>query len=220
MLKKVILSVIASLLITTNCALAMSFSQPLKIGWIGISQKDGGFACRNASSNNGDYYTVYNKNNKFSYGKGTAKFGKDKDALYVFYDVYTDNDIIRIGGADRKNTVTISILNDWIYKIESDDGITLYPIRFWYGPESDWRIIGTQKNGKYVKYVDTVEITEKYFGFDIRNGPSPVLYDIPICKGDTIIIKYKGHTSKNNIGEFRFKWDNNAQWFSVEQVVY
>lgn len=217
---KKFVSVIVALLTMTNVVLAMSFSQPVEIGWIGMSQKGGGFSCKNESSNNGDYYTVYDKNNKNSYGKGVAKFGTGKDSLYVFYDVYKNKDIIRIGGQNSNNTVMLNILNDWIYKIESDEGLTLYPIRFWYGPESDWRIVGYQKNGKFVKYVSTVDITEKYFGFDIHNGVSPVQYDVPICKGDTIIIKYRGHIKREVIGEFRFKWDDAAQWFSVEQVVY
>ena len=44
-------------------------------------------------------------------------------------------------------------------------------------------------------------------------------------QGDTIILEFK-HTDstikseRETTGEFRFKWDDAAQWFSIEQVVY
>ncbi len=220
MLVRIFFYVSLVLFILSSNSFAMHFSPPVEIGWMGMSQKGGGFSCKNETSNSGDYYTVYDKNNKHSYGKGIAKFGAGKDALYIFYDVYQNKGLVQIGVHNSNNTTTLRILNDWIYMIKSDEWLTLYPIRFLYGPESDWRIVGSQKNGKFVKYISTLDITEKYFGFDIHSGVSPVLYDIPICKGDTIIIKYRGHLSKDNIGEFRFKWDEAAQWFGVEQVVY
>lgn len=50
-----------------------------------------------------------------------------------------------------------------------------------------------------------------------------VIYDKPICRNDSIVIVYrrwhwKGMSDPE--GEFRFKWDDAAQWFGIEQVVY
>jgi len=39
-------------------------------------------------------------------------------------------------------------------------------------------------------------------------------------RGDTLIIEYKSLSGDKKIGEFRFKWDEAAQWFSVEQIKY
>ena len=46
----------------------MTFQQPIEIGWIGISQRNGagGFMFKNETSNNGSYYTGHDKNNKYS----------------------------------------------------------------------------------------------------------------------------------------------------------
>ena len=37
--------------------------------------------------------------------------------------------------------------------------------------------------------------------------------------GDTLIINY-GNWRSREYGEFRFRWDENAQWFGIEQIVY
>lgn len=216
---KMVLGVMLGTLMLSGNALAMTFSEPLEIGCIGMSQKVGGFTCKNESANNGDYYTKYNKNNTHSFGKGVARFGNGADALYVHYNVYQNRGEVKLGGENIANTVSLNILNEWIYRIKSDDGITLYAIRFWYGPDSDWRIIGRKKDGTFVKYIDTMDITEKYFGMSTY-GASPVRYDIPVCQNDTMIIHYMGQKSREYLGEFRFKWDYNAQWFGVEQVAY
>jgi len=201
-------------------ALAMTFSQPVEIGWMGMSPKGGGFTCKNELSNNGDYYTVYIKNNRYSFGKGIAQFGNKKNILYVYYNVYKNGGKVKIGGKNVTNTVEFPIINEWIYEINSDTGIILYPIRNWYGPDSEWRIVGTRKDGNFVLYINTMDITRRYFGLDVRNGGSPIQYDIPSCYGDTVIIKYKHAAKRDFIGEFRFKWDDKAQWFGIEQVVY
>ena len=210
------------MMIASNC-LAMTFSQPVEIGWIGWSQRGGGFSCKNFFYNDGDYYI---KNNKNTYGKGIAGFGNNNsNALYVHYDYYevekSHNGTVYLGGKNLNNTVPIIILNDWIYEIDSDSGLTIYAIRFFYGPDSEFTIIGKQNDGKFVKYVDTQEISKKYFGIDTRGGASPIWYNIPKSKEDTIIIQYSnGKNPKISIGEFRFKWDESAQWFGVEHIIY
>lgn len=225
-MKKILGLLAVFLMISANC-FAMNFSQPVEIGWIGISQARGtagGFCFKNETSNSGDYYTVYEKNNKNSYGKGIARFGSGRDSLYVYYDAYKNNKhVTNIGGDNLKNTIQVNVLNSWIYKITSDRGIIIYAIREWYGTESDWTILGRLENGNFVKYIDTTKITEKYIG--LKNGNvSPVEYKMIKSQEDTIIINYSGHDRKTgrkfDVGEFRFKWDESAQWFGVEHVVY
>ena len=221
-------------IIYSGTVFAMQFSQMEKIGGIGMCQAGGGgggIYVSNASANNGDYYRVYNKKNKISFGKGVARFGNGGDALFIHYNVYQDNQrlLVYCGAENKANTVQTEVFNDFIYKISSDSGITLYPIHFWYGPDSQWRILGRQKNGKFVKYIDTEEISKRYFGTKIVDfGTSQnevcaqfIVYDTVRCEGDTIVIEYSSGRKNEGIkGEFRFKWDEAAQWFSVEQVAY
>ena len=89
-----------------------------------------------------------------------------------------------------------------------------------YGPEKDFTIIGRQKNGKFVKYINTVDITNRYFGCG-KHGASPIVYTNLQSVGNTLVVSYAtGGFPKKTIGEFRFKWDDKAQWFGVEQVAY
>ena len=129
-------------IICSGTVFAMQFYQMEEVGYIGISQAgggSGGIYVGNASANTGDYYRVYNKNNKFSFGKGVARFGNGEDALFINYNAYQENNrgVVYCGAENKANTVQMEILNDFIYKINTDSGITLYPIRFWYSYEAD-----------------------------------------------------------------------------------
>ena len=73
-------------IIYSGTVFAMKLYPMEEIGGIGISQAGGGgggMYVGNASANTGDYYRVYNKNNKISFGKGVAKFGNGEDALFI-----------------------------------------------------------------------------------------------------------------------------------------
>lgn len=212
---------------------AMSLSQPEKIGGIGVAQAGvggGGIYVDNATANDGDYYRIYNKDNNHTFGKGTAMFGQGADALYIHYNAYQEKyrECVYCGGKSIDNTVQLRILIDTIYKINTDMGITLYPIRFYYGLESQWRIVGRRQDGKFVKYIDTEEITKRYFGDNVTNHNGELVsYRMIECYGDTIVAKYdvgvKHHVGRGKSGEYgelRFKWDEAAQWFSVENIVY
>lgn len=210
---------VALIFMVENCS-AMEFSQPVEIGTIRISQRNGagGFMFENATSNNGDYYTGYDKNNRYSYGKGVVKYGNGVDAIYVHYDAYNKDKPARFGKSEINNTVLVDVFNTWIYKINSNSGIMIYAIGEFYGPDREYTIIGTKKDGTFVKYVDTRNITKQYFGINTEGGGSPIVYNSIKCQGNTIIIPYNDHRKTG--GEFRFKWDEKAQWFSVEQVKY
>ena len=204
-MKKFLTLLFALMLSSTTC-FAMTFSRPVEIGRVFISQ---------VGNNNAGWLSVENTS---YYGNGIVCWGNGEDALYMHYGTYNNNDSAKFGGKNVSNTVSVNILNDWIYKIKSDGGITLYAIRFWYGPESDFRIIGRRKDGTFVKYFDTADITKKYFTAN-KDNISPAVYNMPRCQGDTVIIPY-GTQTKKSVGEFRFKWDDKAQWFGIEQVVY
>ena len=210
------------ILMVGNCY-AMQFSQPQEIGWFGIAQAGsggGGFVIKNASQNSRNYFTKYRKDNRQSYEKGVAKFGNGVDSLYVHYNVNNSQNPIQVGGAEKANTIPGFSLTEKVLKVSTDEGITIYALIFEYGPESDFTIIGRQKDGKFVKYIDTVDITTKYFGWN-KQGASPIVYNNLQTAGNTLVLSYaRGGFPRNTIGEFRFKWDNAAQWFGIEQVVY
>ena len=82
-------------------------------------------------------------------------------------------------------------------------------------------LLGRKSDGIFVKYFDTWIISETYFGQGKRIPPG-AFYSDWYCKGNTVVIEYSKYDKmgKIKIGEFRFKWDEKAQWFSVEQVKY
>ncbi|WP_407398485.1 hypothetical protein [Anaerovibrio sp.] len=223
---KIAFEIIAGILIgfitMYSSAFAMSFSEPIEIGSFRLQQagpEAGGYVIKGATENNGEYFTKYNPNNKLSFSRGVAKYGTDDKALYIHYAQNTYHAVAKVGGKNVSNTFEVADLTQDIYKIESDEGQVIYALLFWYGPERNYTIIGCQPDGKFVRYVDTAEITKRYFGWN-KEGAAPIVYEKLAVKGDTITLYYASHLSKYNPGEFRFKWDDKAQWFSVEQVVY
>lgn len=221
---KKLIAILVTFVLVPNICLAMTLSQPQEIGWFGLSQAgkgSGGVVLRHAAQNTGHYFTKYDRNNRESYEKGIARFGNGDNALYVHYDVDNQQNPIWVGGVETSNTIPVLPLNETISKIETDCGITIYTLHYHYGPEQDYAVIGRTTDGKFVKYIDTTEITRKYFG-EGEYGASPAVYSKLEARGDTIIVRYRKHekSSLGTAGEFRFKWDEQAQWFGIEQVVY
>lgn len=202
-------------LFSGNC-FAMQFSQPVKIGGICVDQSSKqGVLIENASYNNGDYYTKAKKDNRSTYGKGMARFGNGEDALYVHYNYYTDFGKFYFGGKDKQNTIVppnVLTIYD-IFRINTDKKITIYPLRKFYSAESDYIIIGRRADNKFVKYIDTEELTKRYFG-----EKNLVQYRDLFSQDNTLIMRYRYHNENNIIeGNFYFKWDDKAQWFSVDK---
>lgn len=210
-------------MIASDC-FAMTFSQPVKIGRIGWFR--GEFFCLNSFYEEGDYYTQYDKDDKKTYGrKGVVGFGNNSNALYVHYNSYeakkNRDGKVYLGGKNLSNTIPLDVQNEFIYQIDSNIGLTIYAIRFFYGPDSEFTIIGKKNDGTFVKYIDTREISKKYFGIDSKRGASSIFYNTPNSQDNTLVISYSdGRNVRTPIGEFRFKWDDDAQWFSVEHIVY
>ena len=129
---------------------------------------------------------------------------------------------MRVGTEDVNNTIVMNMHWDSLFRVKASNGKVFYCINFAYGPDSQWFIVGCHSNGKFVKYIDTEEISKRYFGITTTQTGAPfVIYNKLRCDGDTIFIEYtSAHRDEGIKGEFRFKWDEAAQWFSVEQVAY
>ena len=194
-----------------------------------------------ASYNSGNLVTHENNSRYETYLKGLARWGEGKDALYCYYDTSLSydasakngfiNDGLRFGGKD--NYVFSSSRWRTISKIETDEGITLYALYYRYKYYAELAILGCLKNGSFVKYIDiNVDFSKKYFGNnfgEVNYGPedwnkSGDISTYIRCQGDTIIVPYfvVGYNPHRTVetGEFRFKWDDAAQWFGVEKIVY
>lgn len=212
--------VIISMMLFANTAAAMTFSQPVKIGGAVRWNQTGGFMVIDATDNIVE--EVFLRNGKaHNFARGVAKFGNETNAVYEHYDTSMNFDTVKVGDSDKNNTISISATtNSIIYEIVNDSRLDFYMIKTGYDIHEDdgYIILGRNLNGRFVKYFDTYEIRKNFFG----DYTSVAFGDIKF-KGDTIIIIYEKQTSNYRyarIGEFRFKWDDAAQWFGVEQVIY
>ena len=214
---------------------SMIFSQPVTIGYIGYTPQPNyrGLPIADATYNDGtpqnekispmffrDLNVEPNSINVKTYLKGVAAW----DELYCAYDIEKDYYNLKFGGKNNYILNTDSSSKK-ISKIDNNKDMKFYILYHNYCV-SHLHILGKQKNGKWVVYLDSKKISERYFsgkdGYKLDGG---IIYEEPICKDDTIIVKYyrwswswKGRNEYE--GEFRFKWDDKAQWFGVEQVVY
>lgn len=67
-----------------------------------------------------------------------------------------------------------------------------------------------------------VPVLKQYFGKDSFGMRGPWFNNCYV-QGDTVVIEYQVSAFKQGYHkgeEIRFKWDESAQWFGVEQVVY
>ena len=227
-MKKFFAGMICGLLFIADSAFAMTFSQPVKIGEIGfpVQAPYQGFIVEGATSNSGK---LYREENTFrgkpvmTCKKGTAIFGSGEDALYCKYDF--DAEISKAMSFGGKNNFVLTGNGSFknLFKIDNDSKLALYAIYHNYCV-SHLNIIGKQKDGKWVVFLDSKKISEKYFGGkDSYKEEGGVIYDIPTCAGDTIVVTYRRwhwEGKSEAEGELRFKWDESAQWFGVEQVIY
>lgn len=226
-MKKIFFTLFALTIFSTDC-FAMTFSQPVKIGGIGfrIQAPYHGYEVDGATKNNGESYFENGKLIKtpfYTYTKGIAQWGTGNNALFCNYlrSTKENGSFIKFGG---KNNYVVSLESQYkkIYKIDTNEGLTLYSIVRISGTERI-NIIGRQKNGKWVSYVDSETLTNKYFsGKQAYKAHDGVHYGEPLVQKDTIVIPYKYQLQFRVAaeGEFRFKWDDAAQWFGIEQVVY
>lgn len=216
-MRKIILITIMLIISVPEFCFAMHFYQSERLGTFYFNQIGHGFMMKGETINIGDKYTKIRGNNSRGYGKGIATFGYGKDALYVAYNAYTGNLDANFGNKQMTSYVPINDMTfKTIYCIKSDSGMTLYPIVRGHS-YVDLTIIGKRQDGTFVKYIESERITSSYFG--MRTFPN-YEYDKVRIFGDTIIVPYCINKDIKIRGEFRFKWNEKAQWFGVEKVDY
>ena len=245
MLIRILTLTMGALLLSVSAScLAMTFSQPVEIGRAFIEARNC-FSVEGAAYHTGipfsneKYIKAYNlrKSPVTIYDKGTTRFGNGEDAIYFHYDArngyasYSSNPVIsKFGDKKIENTVSVNTGDPgYIRLIKSDGGVTLY-LMSCYSQMSRARgyqwihtLIGKRQDGQFVKFFDTTEFSKRYFkDSGIRN----INFADCIVQGDTIILKFKYFANRTDTdikptsGEFRFKWDDKAHWFGVEQVAY
>lgn len=200
---------------------AMTFSQPVKIGKVSDSGiVGGGYNFEGDVSNTGT-----KKNNE--YYDGVVAFGKGEDLIYLHYNNknFQDKNLKRhYGGKNFNNTFAFTQAYGCDFtQIKTNQNITFYMV---HEQQFDIRgekyvLLGRKSDGTFIKYFDTWAISETYFGKGKKFPPND-FYSGWYCKDDTIVIEYSRYnkTGKIKAGEFRFKWDDAAQWFGIEHIVY
>lgn len=218
-MKKILLGVVLSVLLVANNALAMNFSAPEKIGEIGfpVQAPYHGFIVDGATSNDGKAFTEEFERDGVpikTFVKGTAHFGE----LSCKYDFDADSGNAMHFGIANNFFLTMDGSYKKIFFIGNDAGLKLYAIYHSYCT-TDLKIIG--KRGILI---DSKKISEKYFGGkDGYKIDGSVLYDVPTCAGNTIVVTYRrwhwqGESAPE--GELRFKWNDATKNFDVEQKIY
>ena len=217
MMKKIFGILTALIIFSSNC-LAMTFSQPIKIGEISYNAGPNGGVEIIGATNIKNYSTVQNP--RF-YGKGIARFG---NSLYLYFnDEYfrqhftryrteLTKKVSRFGGQDIKNSVAIFTLEGKtdIYQVKNDGGIELYLAKTETGAGGTIQVFGTTKEGKWVKYFDVSDV-RKSFGIPRSN-----YIDNFFVADDEIILQIAPGRREQSC-EIRYKWDDKAKWFGVEQ---
>ena len=196
----------------------MIFSQPVEIGYIGYtpgSPYDREFYIDKASA-----IKATPAKHKTHYTKGLAYWGTGKDLIYCHFD----EGFIKFGDENISNTVEVNPISARIYKVNNSKNKTIYIVDTrWGSASSFWRnfgydVIGKMDNGKWVKYFSVSgSFNPRTFNAD-KVSPHP---ENLICKDDTIIIEFypNSHDGKK-VYEMRYKWDEKAQWFGIEQIKY
>ncbi len=221
-MKKIFVAIILSVLLTAGSAFAENFSAPVKIGAIGspVQSPYHGFIVENATFNDGEPFTeVFERGGKplVTYTRGTAYFG----GLCCEYDF--DAEIVEALNFGGANNFVLPLDGTYkeIFKIDGES-LTLYAIYHNYCV-TDLKILG-ERNGMWRVCIDSKKLSDKFFGgndgYKMEGG---VLYDVPTCAGDTLVVTYRrwnwsGASAPE--GEFHFKWNEQTQTFDAEQLVY
>ena len=203
---------------------AMTFSKIIPIGEVGFPAQAPyqGFVVKGENYNSGTpYIENYNYADETpvkTYTKGTARF----ENLYCKYDFNLSDNPIKFGGKDNY-ILELDGSDKKIFRIENDGGINLYVVYHNYCV-TELNILGTQKNGKWVNYVNSKKLSEIYFnGNDGYKMDGGIIYEIPTCDKNFIVIKYRRwhwDDVSEPEGEFRFKWNDAAQLFDIEHKIY
>lgn len=208
-MRKIFGLMVTMLMIMSNC-FAMTFSQPVEIGSIEIVPS-GGIIFKGSSYNEGNVINILKNEKIYSYNS-VARYGNEIKGLYVFYKNHKFN----FGGNNKNFPVNVMTYTS-IQLIKTDNELVLYLLRNDGNAifARNYVLLGLLNNDTWIKYFDSIEIEKQYI------KPTKDIYLTNVsCKDDTIIIDIENGRTNSKIGEFRFKWDDAAQWFGVEKVVY
>ena len=217
--------------IASNC-FAMSFFQPEEIGKI-TYPPIGDMTIKNATYISSKPSGKFQNSVTYPYDS-LIKFSDGENAIFVNHKSGYMN-FPKFGDKNIENSIKIELglYGATIFQVKNDSNIKFYLIRTEDAMASsiNWICIG-KKDDQWIKYFDIRDIRKKYFGnnntirlffssgsYESSGGDSR--YARTYCKNDTIIMEYKYY--ENNVsktGEFRFKWDDAAQWFGVEHIIY
>lgn len=212
--------VLLLLMISANC-FAMNFSQPVQIGKI-IYAPTNGIEVENATYASNKPIDKFK--NLVTYPSDTLlKFGDDENAIFVHHRSGYKN-YPNFGSKNISNSVSVEpgLYGCTIFQLNNDKNIKMYIVR----PDEamavvlNYTLLGKMNDGTFVKYLSFRDTWNKYVGNNRKNG-RPFTEGIH-CDKDTVVIEYARYDRGKKIktGEFRFKWDETAQWFGVEHVVY
>lgn len=222
---KFLAALLLTIFFTVGNCFAMNFSQPVYIGGLEFTNASMSIFDKDISTN-GKISGVFKGKNV--YQNAIAQFATGADALYVHCN-YRNHEATYFGDKDQSNTVAVKLSANGasIFQIKNDGRIKLYVLQCENKISEEYIMpsalssdaarkfvcIGKKADGSFVEYFNTDELRNKYFG-NINN-------DIPYvkkvhCSGDTIVIECAQNTGARS--EFRFKWNDVQQWFSVDYV--
>lgn len=200
-MKKFFGAIFAALIIS-NSALAMNFSQAVKIGEVGENPYEDKkiFLVKGADYNGG----------------GVARWGK----LFCRYDGN-----LNFGG---ENNFIFKDNYNWreIVQINSDEGLTVYLLYyrkiFSTSLEILWR-----RNDNTWQNISLDDMSKNFFGenvsltFGAKDWAAHEFFKSLSCEGDNILIPYYINPYEKNqkFGNFKLTWDDAAQDFCVENIL-
>ena len=230
---KIFYLIAALLLVPVNC-LAMNLISSTEIGSIATLPPYGAFVIEGAVSNNGELSSEKVYKTGKEYAKGVATFGSDENILFVHYNngyVYTEDfgenvfrskelaNSCRMGSSNFDDTVILPMgfpHSCTIYNISNDKGMKMYLLEYDKGGIPSYKLIGIRQD-KWVKYFETTA-AEQYYGMK-----RAFCHNFRLA-GDSIIFEYGRYdiAEKKFVTsiELRFEWNDDDQWFGVNQVEY
>ena len=198
--KQIASIVVLALGIISSPVEAMHFSQPVKLGTFERNQVGHGFMLDGATYNHGDKYTKIRGSASHGFGKGVARFGRGKDAIYISYDAYQKEPVAYIGNRDMSSYIDFGLNRKVIYCMDSDNDLIVYPLSVVHS-FFDFELVGKRSDGTFVKFVDSNDISETYFGR--KYGCDYALNNMWV-EGDTIVVPYSCQFGDQQKGKFVF----------------
>ena len=185
--------VVFALLLFTNSALAMNFSEPMKFGAIHFTPLEGTIIS-GADNNSGA-----------AKGRGVATFGHDVTEIKCFYDY---NDLPFFGDEVINFPINV-ILDTQIDAIFTDGNFIFYLFKnTGYDVEStNFVMLGKQSDGTFIKYFDTATLDE---------GEGVYLDENYVCSGDTITFYLK--YNEKTFGRIIFQWNDGTENFMIKEM--